>query len=166
MLTMNGPIAALPYLRRHNAIAWNTPSVLRAWVLSVSGALSLVSIASTIRAVRSATLHSSQSSIAEALADHATMHLGVLAHIERDQVKAESIDASQQALHGEQSGVLALVVREAVGDQLDVGAKLRDFFIRKNVVVVGGLQALLDQPQETPGTACHDAAPARRDRRC
>ncbi len=78
------------------------------------------------------------------------MHLRILAHVQRHQVKAEGMDAPQQPLHGEQSGMLALVERQALGDQFDVGEQLRDLFVRIDIVVVSRLQALLDQAQEHP----------------
>ena len=62
---------------------------------------------------------------AQTLADHLAVHHGILAHIERDQVKAERGNTSQQSAHGEKTRVLSFVRLEAVLDQLDIGLKLR-----------------------------------------
>ena len=55
------------------------------------------------------------------------MYFGVLANVERHHVEAESMNAPQQALHGKQPGLLALVDCEAVGDQLYVSTSSSTF---------------------------------------
>ncbi len=97
--------------------------------------------------------------LAEAFADNVPMQMGILPYIERDQVKAEGVDAPKQALDREQATVRTGIVFEAVGDQLDIGTKLANFFVRENVIVVSRLQPLLDQAQEQP--VRHVAVPQR-----
>ena len=51
---------------------------------------------------------------AEAFADDGPVHLGILAHVERDHVETEGADPPQQSFDAEQAGVLAAVAA-AVG---------------------------------------------------
>ena len=104
------------------------------------------------RRIRAATLFTqttrSQSVLTEALTDHAPVNFGILSNIQCDQVEAECIDTPQQAVYGEQSRMLALVSYKTVREQLDVGPELHKLFVREDIIVVGRLQALLDEPQE------------------
>ena len=76
------------------------------------------------------------------------MDFRVLPYVKRHQVKAESIYTPQQTTHGEEASLLTFVFLETVGDQLNIDDELSDFFVRKNVVVIGRLQALLYQTQK------------------
>ena len=67
--------------------------------------------------------------VVETLADDAMMDLGVLAQVERRQVKAEGFHAPDQALHVGPAGVKAAVRLEAGGDQLEVAQELLRPFV-------------------------------------
>ena len=54
--------------------------------------------------------------LTKAFANHTSMHIGILAYVQRYQVEAEGMNTPQQALHGEQAGVPALVAGKALGD--------------------------------------------------
>ena len=73
------------------------------------------------------------------------MHLGILANVERYEVEPEGLDAPQQAAHRKQPRILALVCSKAVSDQADVRFELVDVLVGIDVVIVGRLQALLDE---------------------
>ena len=63
---------------------------------------------------------------AETLADDPAVHLGILAHVERDHVETEGLYAPQEPPDREEPGVDALVGAQAVGDQLNVVFELVD----------------------------------------
>ena len=74
--------------------------------------------------------------IVESLADDLVEHLGVLAHIERGQVKAEGVDAAHQALDVEPAGVAACWL-EAGGDELEIVAELPRTLVAIRAALVG-----------------------------
>ncbi len=86
--------------------------------------------------------------IVEPLRDHLVQHVGVLAHIERGQVKAEGIDAPQQPLDVEQARVGAAVGLQAVGDERDVVAELAGVLVAAGAPLVGAAQPLADLREE------------------
>ena len=76
------------------------------------------------------------------------MDLGVLAQVERRQVKAEGLHAPDQALHVAPAGVESLVRLEAGGDELEVAQELLRPFVAIRPAVVGEPQPLGDLPEE------------------
>ena len=60
------------------------------------------------------------------------MRAGVLADVERRQMKAERAHAADEPPHLEQAGVLALVRAQAVGDQIQVAEE-----VVGRIVVIG-----------------------------
>ena len=105
-------------------------------------------MARTSRSWRSAGVRVSQLRIVQPLADHAMVDLGLLAQIERGQVKAESLHAPDQALHVGPAGVEAAIRLEAGGDEFEVAQELLRPFVTIGPAVVGEPQPLGHLPEE------------------
>ena len=88
--------------------------------------------------------------IGKALPDDLVQHARLLAHIERCQVKAEGVDAPQQALDVEQPGVGALVGLEARGDERHIVAELARQLVTVGAAVEGPAQPFADLREEHP----------------
>ena len=81
-------------------------------------------MACTSRSWRSAGVRAIQFGSSSPCADHAMMDLGLLAQVERREMKTESLHAPDQALHVGPAGVEALVRLETGGDELEVAQEL------------------------------------------
>ena len=102
--------------------------------------------------------------IIEPLRDHGVMHAGVLAQVERRQVKAESVDAIQEPAHQEVAGVRAAIGAQALGDQGDIAAELRRPLVAVGTTLEGIAEPLGDLPEECP--VRHRVVPRGRQPRC
>ena len=98
--------------------------------------------------------------VVEPLADDAMMDLGLLAQIERREVKPEGLDAADQALHVAPAGVKALLRLQAGRDQLEVAQELLRTFVAVRPALVGEAQPFDDLARGTRGTACDRGASA------
>ena len=86
--------------------------------------------------------------VVEPLADDAMMDLGVLAQVERGQVKPEGFHAPDQPLHVAPAGVKSLVRLQAGRDQLEIAQELLRTFVAIRPAVVGETQPFGHLPQE------------------
>src|SRR5262249_15205665 len=80
--------------------------------------------------------------VIETLADDAVMDLGVLTQIERGEVEAEGLHATDEPLHIAPAGMEALVSLQARGDQLEIAQELLRTFVCIRTPVVGEPQPL------------------------
>ena len=79
-----------------------------------------------------------------------SIYQSALSNIERQKMKSERFQPANQAPCRMKTRMLAIVLLQAVRDQLKVFKKFIRRFIGINVVVIGGLQSLGDQRQESP----------------
>ena len=86
--------------------------------------------------------------IVQALRQHGMMDAGVLAQVERRQVEPEGVDARQQAPHQEAAGMQPAIGAQAVDDQGDVAAQLRQPVVAVGPAVERVAQAFGDLPEE------------------
>ena len=86
--------------------------------------------------------------VVEAARHDLVQNTGMLAHVERREVKSEGVDPAQQALDVEQAGVRALVGSEARGDQRHVVAELPRTLVTARPAFVGAAQALAELREE------------------
>jgi hypothetical protein len=70
------------------------------------------------------------------LADDSAVNQRVLANVDGRQEEAERLHAPQQAAHGKQARIAALVGAQAVRDELEIGDQLGRRLVRKSMIVV------------------------------
>jgi hypothetical protein len=88
--------------------------------------------------------------IGQSLRHHRVMHAGVLAQVQRGEVKAERINARQQATHQEQARMHAAIGAHAVGNERDSAAKLRRPFVAVGPAFQRVVQARRNLPEQHP----------------
>ena len=79
--------------------------------------------------------------------EHRAMDMSVLSQVDRGQVEAERLDAAQQALHTEQSGMLSPVRAEARDHQTEIPLQLRGGAVAfgRRCIAPGRLEPRRDQ---------------------
>ena len=87
---------------------------------------------------------------AQTLTDHLTVNERILSYVQRDQMETECPDSPEQAANGKKTGMFAFVCYEAALDHANISLELTRLLVGIDVVVVGCLQALLNQPEEDP----------------
>src|SRR5213075_855819 len=81
---------------------------------------------------------------------HRAMHLRVLPDVDRRQMKAERLDSTQEALHAEESRMLAVMSVQARADRIQIVFELPGPRVAARCVAPRGVQACGNQAEQHP----------------